>query len=107
MLEQVQDYFQIDNADAGLLQTAFICSYMVLAPVFGYMGDRYSRKWIILFGVSFWCLMTFSGSFVPRNVKTKLKSTWTLYNKNKPILFIKLTLCRFSSNFGYSQSFAR
>jgi MFS transporter, Spinster family, sphingosine-1-phosphate transporter len=41
---------------------------MLLAPLFGYLGDRYPRKWIIIFGVSFWSLMTFLGSFVPKDV---------------------------------------
>ena len=49
---------------------------MLLAPLFGYLGDRYPRKWIIIFGVSFWSLMTFLGSFVPREVsKFSIKLT--------------------------------
>lgn len=65
VLSDIQKYFNIQNAESGLLQTLFICSYMILAPLFGYLGDRYSRKWIIIFGISFWSLMTFLGSFVP------------------------------------------
>jgi MFS family permease len=67
-LRETQEYFKIDDSLAGLLQTVFICSYMLLAPLFGYLGDRYQRKWIIVFGVSFWSLMTFLGSFVPADV---------------------------------------
>jgi MFS family permease len=65
VLSDIQKYFDINDAQSGLLQTLFICSYMLLAPLFGYLGDRYSRKWIIIFGISFWSLMTFFGSFVP------------------------------------------
>ena len=68
VLREVQDYFKIDDSSTGLLQTVFICSYMLLAPLFGYLGDRYPRKWIIIFGVSFWSLMTFIGSFIPNDV---------------------------------------
>ena len=68
VLRETQDYFKIDDSSSGLLQTVFICSYMLLAPLFGYLGDRYPRKWIIIFGVSFWSLMTFLGSFVPKDV---------------------------------------
>lgn len=68
VLGETQDYFNIDDSMAGLLQTVFICSYMLLAPLFGYLGDRYRRKWIIVGGVSFWIVMTFSGSFVPPDV---------------------------------------
>lgn len=69
-MRETQEYFKIDDSLAGLLQTVFICSYMLLAPLFGYLGDRYPRKWIIVFGVSFWSLMTFLGSFVPADVNT-------------------------------------
>ena len=68
VLLPVQTYFNINDSESGLLQTVFICSYMVLAPLFGYLGDRYSRKWIIICGISFWSLMTLFGSFVPRDV---------------------------------------
>ena len=37
----------------GLLQTAFVVCYMIFAPVFGYLGDRYSRKWLLAVGISF------------------------------------------------------
>lgn len=65
VLLDLQNFFKINDGQSGLLQTAFICSYMLLAPLFGYLGDRYSRKWIIIFGISFWSFMTFIGSFVP------------------------------------------
>lgn len=65
VLPEIQKYFGINDGESGLLQTVFICSYMLLAPVFGYLGDRYSRKWIIIFGISFWSFMTFIGSFIP------------------------------------------
>lgn len=38
VLEQIQDYFHIDDTKAGLLQTVFVCSYMALAPLFGCLG---------------------------------------------------------------------
>ncbi len=47
----------------GLLQTAFIVSYMLLSPFFGYLGDRHSRKYIISVGISLWSLFTLAGSF--------------------------------------------
>ena len=64
----VQKYFDINDGHSGLLQTVFICSYMLFAPLFGYLGDRYSRKAIIIFGISFWSFMTLLGSFVPPDV---------------------------------------
>lgn len=38
----------------GLLTSAFLIIYMVTAPVFGWLGDRMSRWWLIGFGVFFW-----------------------------------------------------
>jgi MFS family permease len=53
-----------DNTYVGLLQTAFVVTYMIFAPVFGYMGDRYNRSWIAGIGVTFWSLATLIGSFM-------------------------------------------
>lgn len=64
VLNMIQEYFDINNASAGLLQTSFICSYMVLSPIFGYLGDRYSRKLIMGIGILFWSAVTLAGSFV-------------------------------------------
>jgi len=40
----------------GLLATAFMVSYMVLAPVFGWLADRMSRWLIVGIGVILWSL---------------------------------------------------
>ncbi len=40
----------------GLLSTAFLLSYMILAPVFGALADRYARWKIVAFGVVLWSL---------------------------------------------------
>uniref|UniRef100_A0AAX7T0M8 Protein spinster homolog 1 n=1 Tax=Astatotilapia calliptera TaxID=8154 RepID=A0AAX7T0M8_ASTCA len=44
----------------------FICSYMFLAPVFGYLGDRYNRKYIMSGGITFWSLVTLASSYTPK-----------------------------------------
>ncbi|XP_050311311.1 protein spinster isoform X3 [Anthonomus grandis grandis] len=54
----------VNNDLAGLLQTAFIVFYMIFGPIFGYLGDRYSRKWLMAFGVTLWSLTTLCGSFM-------------------------------------------
>ncbi|KAF8787478.1 Protein spinster like protein [Argiope bruennichi] len=60
ILNHVQKFYSLDNTEGGLLQTSFVVSYMIMAPVFGYLGDRYSRKIIIAFGVTFWSFWTTS-----------------------------------------------
>jgi MFS family permease len=64
VLSEIQRDFHIDNGQSGLLQTAFIISYMIFAPFFGYLGDRYNRRIIMSAGVFLWCLTTFIGSYM-------------------------------------------
>lgn len=67
VLSSTSDYYNLSKTEAGLLQTAFVISYMIMAPLFGYLGDRYNRKNIIMFGVLFWSGTTLAGSFIPSN----------------------------------------
>ncbi|CAH0563334.1 unnamed protein product [Brassicogethes aeneus] len=64
ILKDIQDSYHIQNGKAGLLQTAFILSYMIFAPIFGYLGDRYSRRWIMAAGVFLWSMTTLCGSYM-------------------------------------------
>ncbi len=43
-------------AKTGALATAFLVSYMVAAPLFGWLADRYSRWMLAGFGVAIWSL---------------------------------------------------
>ncbi|KAI0977874.1 hypothetical protein GJ496_001889 [Pomphorhynchus laevis] len=36
---------------------------MLLAPVFGYLGDRYNRRLLMALGVTIWSAFTLLGSF--------------------------------------------
>src|SRR5436305_10933710 len=40
----------------GLLSTAFIVTYMIIAPLFGWLAGRASRWWLIGIGVVVWSL---------------------------------------------------
>src|SRR5229473_7770001 len=58
----IQKEFHIDDAQVGLLGTAFLLVYAVAALPFGYWGDRGVRRTIIGVGVTIWSLATlFSG----------------------------------------------
>ncbi|CAL8273914.1 unnamed protein product [Lota lota] len=67
VLPEIERYFGINDGNSGLLQTVFVCSYMLLAPCFGYLGDRYNRKWIMCAGITFWSLVTLASSYTPKN----------------------------------------
>lgn len=64
ILDDIKNDFGANNAQMGLLQTAFIASFMIFAPLFGYLGDRYSRKAIMAAGVFLWSVFTLIGSFI-------------------------------------------
>lgn len=55
-----KSFFRPDDPDAlaktGALATAFLVSYMVAAPVFGWFADRVSRWWIVGLSVAVWSL---------------------------------------------------
>jgi MFS family permease len=54
----IQKEFHIDDAQVGLLGTAFLLVYAVAALPFGYWGDRGVRRTIIGVGVTIWSLAT-------------------------------------------------
>uniref|UniRef100_A0A4W5LYV8 SPNS lysolipid transporter 3, sphingosine-1-phosphate (putative) n=1 Tax=Hucho hucho TaxID=62062 RepID=A0A4W5LYV8_9TELE len=64
VLLSIQKFFVITDSTSGLLQTVFVCSFIILAPIFGYLGDRYNRKFIMIGGLSVWVVTTLSSSFV-------------------------------------------
>ncbi|XP_023602211.1 protein spinster homolog 1 [Myotis lucifugus] len=72
VLPDIEQFFAIGDSSSGLIQTVFISSYMVLAPVFGYLGDRYNRKYLMCGGIAFWSLVTLGSSFIPREVSRML-----------------------------------
>ncbi len=55
-----KDLLAADDPNAqgkmGLLATAFMVSYMLTAPVFGWLGDRARRWWLIGIGVVLWSI---------------------------------------------------
>src|SRR5437016_4346583 len=41
------DAFGVSYGDSGKMFTAFMIGYFVTSPIFGWLGDRWSRKWLI------------------------------------------------------------
>lgn len=54
------EFFAAGDPDAmaktGSLATAFLVSYMIAAPIFGWFADRFSRWWLIGGAVAVWSL---------------------------------------------------
>jgi len=47
-----------DDGDMGRMATAFMLGYFLTSPIFGYLGDRLSRKKLMAIGVIGWSLGT-------------------------------------------------
>ncbi len=50
--------FAVGYGDSGRIFTAFMIGYFITSPLFGYLGDRTSRKWLIGSGIFIWSLGT-------------------------------------------------
>jgi MFS family permease len=55
----IKKEFHTSDAQLGILTTVFLLAYMVAAPLVGWMGDRYPRKYIVIFGIAIWSGFTF------------------------------------------------
>ncbi|XP_019269341.2 protein spinster homolog 3 isoform X4 [Panthera pardus] len=74
VLLDVQKFFQISDSCAGLLQTVFIGCLLLSAPVFGYLGDRHSRKATLSIGILLWSGAGLSSSFISPQVMPCLEA---------------------------------
>ncbi len=54
----VKEEWELSDRMLGLLNSAFIITYMIFSPVFGWLGDRVVRKWIATVGAIVWSIVT-------------------------------------------------
>ncbi|MEA2707701.1 MAG: transporter, Spinster family, sphingosine-phosphate transporter [Phycisphaerales bacterium] len=52
----IREEFGVSQATMGWLATAFLLSYMLCSPIFGWLGDRTSRWLLVAVGVILWSL---------------------------------------------------
>jgi MFS family permease len=58
VLPRIEHDLSLSDFEGGLLATIFLLGYFVTAPIFGTLGDRMPRKWLIAFGVLVWSAAT-------------------------------------------------
>ena len=58
VLPKIQLELGLSSFLGGLLETVFLVGYFVTAPIFGSLGDRMARKWLIAGGVIVWSAAT-------------------------------------------------
>jgi MFS family permease len=66
VITPMQKELSLSDGDAGWAASAFMLGYFISAPVFGYLGDRLQRKYLMLVGVVIWSLAT-AGSGLAHN----------------------------------------
>ena len=60
----IQHEFHATDQQMGALTTAFFLTYMIVAPLSGWLGDILSRKPLIIMGAAIWSLATLASAFV-------------------------------------------
>src|SRR5487761_2647136 len=63
-IEVVRHEIPMTDAEAGRALTAFLWGYMLAAPIFGRLGDRGARKYLVAAGVALWSIATAAASQV-------------------------------------------
>jgi MFS family permease len=58
VLPALQKDLGLDDDQGGTLGTAFMLGYFLTSPLFGFLGDRLPRKWLIAAGIFVWSLGT-------------------------------------------------
>ena len=58
VLAPLQAELHLNDTAGGALGSAFMIGYFCTSPIFGYLGDRYQRKWLIALGVFIWSVGT-------------------------------------------------
>jgi MFS family permease len=58
---RVKEALSLTDTQLGVLGSAFLFSYFIASPVFGWLGDRLSRTRLMAFGVAVWSLATAGG----------------------------------------------
>ena len=69
----------------------FSLNWIQAAPLFGYLGDRYSRKLLVIVGIILWASFSLASSFMPSYlpylfVRALLSIGWMDFVLIKPIL---------------------
>ena len=59
----VQRAFHVNDERMGALTFAFFVTYMIAAPLTGWLGDCFPRKPLILAGALLWSVLTLSTAY--------------------------------------------
>ena len=77
--ENCGDNWDLQADEKGLIQTSFVICYFASAPIFGFLGDRYSRKWLMAIGVLAWGTCTLISSFMKVLLQTIFRLLFSFF----------------------------
>lgn len=58
VLPQIRDALSLTDTSVSLIAVFFNLFYAAMVPIGGWMGDRYSRKWVTTLSILFWSVAT-------------------------------------------------
>jgi MFS family permease len=58
VLTPIKEELRLSDEQLGTIQSAFMWGYFLTSPIFGYLGDRLPRRWLIVAGVLVWSFGT-------------------------------------------------
>ncbi|CAJ0948870.1 unnamed protein product, partial [Mesorhabditis belari] len=95
LLIDIQKFFGVDgDGEMGLLQAVYIVLSTLCIPVFGYLGLRYKRKWIMVIGTLVGALAGCASTFVAK------ESFWLFLLMRSVVAIGMLVLFYITSPFG-------
>lgn len=58
VLPAIRDALNLTDTSIGLIATIFNLCYAMMVPLGGWVGDKYSRKWVVTIAIIFWSVAT-------------------------------------------------
>jgi len=64
VLDDVKEYFQVSDTSMGLVRTLFVLTLTISVILFGYLGDRLNRLFLLTVGLLVWAAVVLSVVFL-------------------------------------------
>ena len=58
VLPAIRDALNLTDTSIGLIATIFNLCYAIMVPLGGWVGDKFSRKWVVTIAILFWSVAT-------------------------------------------------
>jgi MFS transporter, Spinster family, sphingosine-1-phosphate transporter len=63
LVTPIKAEFHLTDEQVGRLQAIFTIAYVIAAPIFGYLGDHFRRKWFMFGGILLWSIASVGSGF--------------------------------------------